>query len=192
MQTLAPFGLRPVSHPSGSVRPTPYPGGLASGDAFNLYRGTPVLLDTDGTLGLATLTNDFLGAFAGVEYTDAQGVRHYSDFWPSGQVATDIVAWVWDDPLTVFEIQADGTVDLVDVGAQADFSGTAGYLIASGNSVTQQSSTALSATPEAAGAQGQLRILGLAPYVDNAFGDTYTVVRVQIAQHQYVANKVGL
>lgn len=192
MDTLAPFGLRPAYHPSGQVRARQYPGGLASGAAFDLFRGTPVLLNTDGTIGLATLTNDFLGAFAGAEYTDADGRRHYSDRWPNGQIATDIVVWVWDDPLTVFDIQADGTVDLVDVGAQADFSGTAGFLIASGNTTTQQSTTALSATPEAAGAQGQLRMIGLAPYPGNAFGDAFTIVQVQIAQHQYVANKVGL
>jgi hypothetical protein len=50
----------------------------------------------------------------------------------------------------------------------------------------------LNHTPEAGGAQGQFRILGLYEAQDNAWGDTYTVVKVAIAQHQFVASKVGI
>jgi hypothetical protein len=38
-----------------------------------------------------------------------------------------------------------------------------------------------------AGSVGDMRIIGLTPAVDNAFGDAYTVVQVQVSRSQYVA-----
>jgi hypothetical protein len=32
-----------------------------------------------------------------------------------------------------------------------------------------------------------MRVIGLSQYVDNAWGDAYTIVQVQIAKHQNVA-----
>lgn len=190
--TLAPFGLVPRFHPSGLGRATAYPAGISSAFATDLYQGTAVALGTSGVLALATLTNDFIGSFDGVEYTDANGRRQYAKRWIASTVATDIVAYVYDDPQIVYEIQSSGSIAQTAIGDQADFSGTAGYLIASGNNTTQLSTTAISSSLEGAGVQGQLRIIGLAPYADNAWGDTYTIVRVMIAQHQYVANKVAI
>jgi len=37
------------------------------------------------------------------------------------------------------------------------------------------------------GAVGDLRIIGFTPAVDNAWGDAYTVVQVQVSRSQYVA-----
>jgi hypothetical protein len=58
--------------------------------------------------------------------------------------------------------------------------------------VTGLSNCSINHTLAGAGAQKQLRIMDLAPYPDNAWGDTYTIVRVQIARHQYVSNKVAI
>ncbi len=184
--TNAPFGMRPAYHPTGLERADTYT--IGTGYATALYKGTPVLLNTDGTLNVATVTNDFIGVFDGVEFTDSLGKPNYSNFWPAAQVATAITAYVWDDPDIVYEIQADGSIAATAVGAQADFSATPG----SGNATTGLSSATISSSLETAGQQGQLRILRLAPYADNAWGDAYTVVQVQIAQHQYVANKVSI
>lgn len=190
--TLAPFGLRPVWHQSGQIRPLAIPAPFASAFATDLYQGTPVAYDTSGLIALATLTNDFIGSWNGVEYTDANGRRQYSKRWIASTAATDIVAYVYTDPTIIYEIQATGSLAQTSVGDQCDFSGTAGYLIASGNNTTQLSTTGLNSTPEGATVQGQCRILALAPYVDNAWGDTYTIVQVQIAQHQFVSNKVAI
>lgn len=184
--TSAPFGMRPAYHPTGLDRA--FPQTIGSGYATALYKGTPVLLNTDGTLNVATVTNDFLGVLDGVEYTDSLGKPNYSNFWPASTVATNIVAWVWQDPEMVYDIQADGAIAATAVGAQSDFSATPG----SGSSSTGLSTATISASVEAAGAQGMLRIIGLSPFEGNAWGDAYTIVRVQIAQHQYVADKVGI
>jgi len=44
-----------------------------------------------------------------------------------------------------------------------------------------------SATAVGSGSNGQMRVVDLAPYVDNAWGDAYTIVRVQISKPQFVA-----
>jgi len=38
------------------------------------------------------------------------------------------------------------------------------------------------------GSNGQFRIVDLAPYPDNAWGDAYTVVRVQVSNPQFVSS----
>jgi hypothetical protein len=57
-----------------------------------------------------------LGSFAGVEYTDLNGRRQYSKFWTSGQQTypgTYTIAYVWDDPENVYQIQADAAVSTI-------------------------------------------------------------------------------
>jgi len=36
-----------------------------------------------------------------------------------------------------------------------------------------------------------MRVVDLAPYTDNAWGDSYVIVRVQISKHQYAAINVS-
>jgi cell wall assembly regulator SMI1 len=48
------------------------------------------------------------------------------------------------------------------------------------------------ATPLSTGTQGQLQILDLAPYPDNAWGDAFTIVRVQVARRQIAAVVPGI
>jgi hypothetical protein len=181
----APFGLRPSYHPTGMDRANKYT--IASGYAANIFKGSPVILNTNGTVVVGTAAADLLGVFAGCEYTDNTGKRNVSPFWPTGQVATDIVAYVYDDPDIVYEIQSNGSIPQAAVGDQAD-------LVNPGNGSvsTGQSSAALSSTLAGAGAQAQFRILGFAGYVDNAPGDAFTIVQVQLARSQFVANKVAI
>ena len=40
-----------------------------------------------------------------------------------------------------------------------------------------------------AGNSKQMRVVNLAPFPGNAWGDAYTVVQVQVAEHQYVADR---
>ena len=51
--------------------------------------------------------------------------------------------------------------------------------VTNGSSTTGLSQATLGAsTAVGNGAQGQMRVVDLAPYVDNAWGDSYTIVRV--------------
>lgn len=185
--TNAPFGFRASNHKSGYGTRGVGKYTIATGySGASIFTGDPVLLNTDGTLNIGTATNDILGIFAGCEYIDANGKPTVSAYWPSGTAATNIVAWVYDDPNVEYVVQCDGTIDATAVGAQA------GLITGAGSTATGISAYALNHTPEAGGVQGQFTILGLDEIQDNAWGDTYTRVRVKIAQHQFVANKVGI
>lgn len=187
--TAAPFGFLPRFHPSGQNRANAYT--ILANYNTAIGFGDAVILDTNGTLTVGTATNDIIGIFAGVQYRDSTGKPTFSKNWPGAvSGATEIVAWVYDDPATVFEVQAEaGGTGYVQaaIGAQADL------VAGAPNSLTGQSTMALEATIEAAGAQGQFRIVGFGnDGVYDASLNTFPTILVQIAQHQYVANKVAI
>lgn len=181
----APFGFRPAYHPMGFDRANKYT--IASSYGTAIYKGGPVILNTNGTIVVGTAAADLLGIFVGCEYTDNTGKRNVSPFWPAGQVATDIVAWVIDDPDVVYEVQANGPVAQTAIGDQADV-----VNVGAGSTQTGLSSAGLSSTLAGAGVQAQFRIIGFGQYVDNLPGDAFTIVQVQLARHQFVANKVAV
>lgn len=189
----APFGFRPIYHPSGIVRPKAYPLGIASGFATNIFKGTGVLLTTAGVLNPTTANNvDFLGVFAGVEYTPSGGRPVVSPFWPASTVleaGAPMTAYVWDDPTIVYEVQADGAIAQTAIGDQVN---TAAGEFTTGSTQTGLSSSRVAATPVGVGVQGMWRVLGLSGYVDNTWGDAFTMVQVNIARPQYVAVKVAI
>lgn len=194
--TNAPFGFICAKHPSGQSRANEYQ--IASAYAANIFQGDPVKLATTGTIQLATSDGtrtgtvdgiEVLGIFAGCSYVDSTGKPNYSNFWPSGQVATDIKAYVYDDKENVYEVQADGTVDAVDIGDQADWTG---FAAPGGSTTTGRSLATLSATPVGAGAQGQFAIVEIQRGTDNAFGDAFTKVLVKVAEHTYAAPFVAV
>ncbi len=194
--TAAPFGFVAVKHPSGQTRAREYT--IASGYAANIFQGDPVKLVTGGSIQLGTSDGtrtgtvdnvDLLGIFAGCIYTDATGKPNYSNYWPSGQVATDIKAMVYDDPDTVFMVQANGPVAATAIGDQADW---IGFAAPGGSVATGRSDAALNSTLVGAAANGQFRVEEFLRTPDNAAGDAYTVVMVSIAEHVYRAEKAAV
>lgn len=189
--TNAPFGFLGAKHPSGQVRAREYT--IASGYATNIFLGDPVKLVTTGSIQLGTSDGtrtgtvdnvSLLGIFAGCSYVDASGKPNFSPYWPSGQVATDIKAFVYDDPEITYAVQADGSIPAAAIGDQADWSG---FAAPGGSTITGRSLATLSATLTGAGVQGQFRIVEFDHSVDNAAGDAFTKVFVQIAEQQYRA-----
>lgn len=186
----APFGFLPVFHPTGLDRGILRT--IASGYGTAIYKGMMVTLNTNGTIVAATAAADFLGVFAGVEYVDATGKPNYSPFWPAAQTtfnggAVAPKAYVWEDPATVFEVQANGPVAQAAIGDQTDV-----VNVGSGSTLTGQSTSGVSSALAGAAAQGQWRIYGFRLSEDNQPGDAFTVVQVQIARSQFVANKVAV
>ena len=194
--TLAPFGFITSKHASGQSRANEY--AIASGYAANLFLGDPVKLATTGVIQLATSDGTrtgtvaniaLIGIFAGCVYTDSSGKPNWSAYWPSGQVATDIKAYVYDEADNVYLVQADGPVAAAGIGDQADITG---FAAPGGATTTGRSLVTLSSTLKGAGAQGQFRIVEFDRTADNAPGDAYTKVLVQIALHQYRANQTAV
>lgn len=184
--TATPFGMRPAYHAlNAQVTARAYT--IASAYGTAIYKGNPVILNTNGTIVVGTTAADILGIFAGVQYTDATGKPVYSPYWPASTTATDIVAYVYDDPNIVYEVQSNGSIAQTAVGDQADFVNPG-----TGSATTGLGSCTISSTLAGAGVQAQLRIVGFSLAPDNAPGDAYTVVQAQIARQQFVSNKVAI
>lgn len=191
--TSAPFGFRPSFHNSGQMRPKAYT--IASAYAANIFSGDPVkLIDTgvielgssDGTRSGTTDGVSLLGIFAGCQYLDASGKPTISPFWPAGATGTEIVAWVYDDPETLFDVQYNnpGTpgTDSVQsaVGEECD------WVVASpgGSTRTGLSNTRLSAIQATS---GQFQITGFGYEIADSPTDAYVVMTVRINEHHYKA-----
>jgi hypothetical protein len=189
--TSAPFGFRPSYHNSGQMRPKAYT--IASTYAANIFSGDPVKLTDNGVIQLGTSDGtrtgtvdgiSLLGIFAGCQYLDATGKPTISPFWPSGATGTEIVAWVYDDPETLFDVQytnpSAGTTVQTAVGEECD------WTVASPGGSTQTGLsncqlTAIQAT------SGQFQITGFAYSIFDSITDAYVQVTVRINEHHYKA-----
>jgi len=179
--TNAPFGMRAAYSPSGVIREMS--GTILSTYNTDIYTGQPVKMGTNGTLQAAAAGDAFIGIFAGCQYQPSGAQRPViSPSWPANTAATDIIAYYTMDPYIVYEIQADGSVDQAEVGQQANISNATANNGLGYSTCTMDAATASSSNY-------QLRVVGIANGIDNASGDAYTVVQVQIANHQYVATR---
>jgi hypothetical protein len=188
--TLAPFGLRPAFHPSGLDRAQALANGIASGYSSNILKGQPIkYVAAAGQIQPVTSTEAFSGAFAGVEWTDTTGRRRVSNYWPANTAyqTGSCVAYFYNDPNIVYEVQADGSVAQTAVGLEANLTN-----LAAGSTATGLSQATMSATIQSTGVQGQVQVLDIAPYPGNDWGDAYTIVRVQVAERQIAAVVPGI
>jgi hypothetical protein len=179
-----PFGMRPSFHPSGLDRAVALPNGIASAYGTGLLKGQPVALNTSGNIIAAVAGSAYQGAFAGHEYTDLNGRRQISNQWIAStayQTGSEIT-YYYSDPNIVYDIQADGSLAQTAIGDQANFTN-----ISAGSTNTGLSQCTISTSLAGSSAVGDMRIIGLTPAVDNAFGDAYTVVQVQVSRSQFVA-----
>jgi hypothetical protein len=174
--TNAPFGLRPIRHQTGGqIRASEY--SIASGYSTSIFTGDVVeMTGTGKNVEQAAAANaDNIGVFAGCRYVNQQGEQVFSQYWPASTTATEIVAFVYDDPFIVFEVQADSAAE-GDVGALAD------WVVGTGSSVTGQSALYAEVNGETATTAEALRIMGLVNRPGNAFG-AYAKLEVMFAEH---------
>lgn len=171
----AAFGLAPVRHLSGNGYSRANVYTITSGLAENIFTGDAVIITADGVITphSATEVNN-IGVFGGVSYTAADGSYVYSQYWPTGTTATNIKAYVYDDPYTVFKVQSAGTIAQTNVGNCADL------VAGAGSTTTGQSGFEASGTMAAGAAT--VKILGLYDVPDNAFGAN-AIIEVLINEH---------
>jgi len=195
--TNAPFGLRPAFHPSGLDRAQALANGITSNYGTQILKGQPVAYSASAGVIIPLTTNPasgsavaWSGAFAGFEWTDTTGRRRVSNYYPANTtyIAGSAVAYFYNDQNIVYEIQADGAMAQTTLGNEYNFTA-----VTSGSSTTGLSSCTLgSATAAGNGVQGQMRVVDLAPYVDNAWGDAFTVVRVVNSQSQFFGSVTAI
>ena len=191
MDTAAPFGMRPVFHPTGLDRAHRYLNAIPTGYASNIFKYQPVALNSSGQIVVTALSAaDYIGVFAGVMFIDAFGKPNFVNNWVASTTlgTGDLWAFVWDDQGIVYEVQANGSIAQTAIGDQANFAAS----MLTGSTLTGLSTGAIDSTLVGAGVQGMVKIVDLQPRPDNTFGDAFTIVQVQIARHQYVSNKVAI
>ena len=125
--TSAPFGLRPVFHPSGLDRAIAFPNpfAYATGYASNIFKGQAVTLDPGTGYIIKTASGAAIyGVFDGFEWTDTTGRRRVSNYYPANTAFQQgsAIAYIWVDPLIVYEIQSEGSIPYTAVGQQYDIS----------------------------------------------------------------------
>ena len=141
---LEKFGLRPYRKLDG----TPLVGAqnrytIASSYATAIYQGDLVTVNTAGNIerhsaaNAAGLSTAVVGVFNGVFYSDPTTQKPtYLNYYPGGVAASDIQAFVVDDPDAVFLINADEAFTRADLYKNYAVTNTTG-VTQTGNSKTQ-------------------------------------------------------
>jgi hypothetical protein len=189
--TATPYGLRPVRLLNGQKAN----GGfgqyrIESGETDVMYFGQPVQYSAGyvvncsaGNLGTTSDPNEYVGVFMGCSYTDPNtGQPVWRQHYPGSITASDIVAFVADDPSLVLQVQANSTAydALANIGKCYALNG-----VTAGSATTGNSSIALDTdgTP-AAGNTLPFKVVGIATLPDNINAATgqYTDVLVTISR----------
>ena len=205
--TASPYGLRAVNEIGG----LPYAGSTRTflidpaGTASNIYNGSPVYVNADGYLAVATATgadattNGFpvgtantgiVGVFVGCSFVNAQGQQIFSQYYPTGTTGV-VTAQVIDDPDVVFQVQSAGSITQAALGANVFFTTGA---VATGSTTTGNSNASVVAGSSAVTTTAAFRIIGFPNSVGfSVVGDAFTDVFVKInpGYHSYT-NAVGL
>ena len=189
--TAAPYGLRPINliggqQFAGSTRQIK----IASGYAANIFFGDIVAIGVDGTIvkvtNVGTNADPFpagtVGVFLGCAYTSPT-LKYFlnSQYWPTGTVASDAVAYVCDDPDTLFQIQADAAVTQTMLGSNFGVNQTAG------STVTGDSKISLDVATRATTNTVALRLVDFVNGPFSTVGDAFTdcIVKFNFGIHTY-------
>lgn len=181
--TDAPKGFVPLRHLGGGLTRANGNYKIASAYGTIIGRGDAVKMHSDGTIIRAAAGDVLLGIFAGCQYTNSLGSPVWSDYWPASTTATDIIAYVYDDPWIVFGVQVNGgTLDQQAVGACADI------VVANFDTTIKTSQSELS--PTVGSSTAQCKILGLEALPGNAWGAN-AKVEVLINEH-FLKQEAGI
>jgi len=176
----AAFGFRPVRHLSGGlVRRNEY--AIAANYNTDIFQGQCVKAVTAGGIEAAAAGNVILGVFGGCFFTDPTTSKPtFSNNYPASTNASDIVAFVYDDPQLVFEVQGDEIGVVADIFSGFDLVGTGGSTI-TGRS-TQELDTSTTGT------SGQFKMIGISKDPNNSdvtVNNTNVYVVSNTAEHTH-------
>jgi hypothetical protein len=175
------FGLRPI----GKVGQNRDAGGLseysvATSPTIIYFNDAVKALDT-GTIGVAAAANTLLGSLNGSFYTDPTTKKPTFLNYVPNVAATDIVAFVSDDPYERYEIRSNNT----GASAQTDVFNNANITYLAGDSANFVSRTRLNDATLTTSSE-QLQILGATKDTgDNLITQSHVVWVVRINEHQF-------
>ena len=179
----AAFGLRPI----GKVGQNRDNQGLseysiAANDSTTIYFQDPVKATAAGTIDQGAAGGAILGSLNGVFYTDATTKKPtWANHYTGSNAATDIVAFVADDPYERFEIQSNNTA----ASAQTDVFLNADIELTAGDSANYVSKSELNDSTLNNTLSAQLRVVGVSKDPDNSdLGSANVNFVVMINEHQ--------
>ena len=178
------FGFRPIKKIAQNYNNAALSEYSVAASSALISHACLVQLTADGVvLASGNTTTNNLGTLNGVFYTDATSNKPtFSNFSPASNTATDIVAFINDDPMQMYEIMsADTAFNQNEVGHCAD------QVLAVGTTPLFISKSKISATT--ATTMAQMFIMGVSRDPDHS--DTTAegfALRVQIREHILVGN----
>ena len=188
----AAFGMKPVKMIGGS----PYTGGarryrIAANYDTAIFQGDMVAQVTGGGVEVHADggTVPIVGVFNGCQYTDpTTGEQKYSNYYPASTNASDIIAFVIDDPNVVFEIQCNAAFPIADLLGYFDIVYTS-----SGSTVTGISGAELNVSDGATTATLSVKAIDITEDPDNDdVSSDATNVYVVIQNHIFGQKSAGL
>ena len=196
----APFGLRYVRNLQGNYNSSGQSRyRITTADATNttnIYQGDIVTQDTAGIVtriaradGGSATSAIILGVFNGCFYTDPTTSKPtFSNYWP-GNAATDAVAFIYDSPMDVFEIQADAAFHVADLFGNFDIVDNTG----TGSTASGISYVELDVSTGATTATLPIKALDISGDPENSDVSTAnTNVLVTLQNHLFGQKQVGL
>ena len=192
----APYGLIPINLIGGQVfagatRQIP----IAASSATAIFYGDVVRLADTGTLAKDTGTNAAtpVGVFLGCSYTDPVFGKTFRQFYPGGVTATDIQAYVQDDPDALFKVAVVSSGTTISFVNRTAVGNNAFLVQNSGSTANGNSRVAVSSTT-ATTSTWPLRIIDVIPETTTAGNPgsyTEVVVKWNQGMHQYL-NPTGV
>jgi len=195
------FGLRPIGKTGGNINnnaTTMYE--IANNYTTAIYNGGIVIPSSAGTIICSDQAVAPLGVLGGVEYVDSvTGKSTHLNYWPGSNAVSvntnfPVKAYVYDDPMQLYVVVADGTntdraTALADVFANCDMAS-----VNNGSTNTGKSSDMLDISSAATTANLDVRIVGLYEEEGNtdysAVGHQY-IVRLNAPFNSGFAAAVG-
>ena len=204
----APYGLKPVNLIGGQVfagatRQLP----IAASYTTAIYNGGVVTLVAGGTIENSPLADDatplagVVGVFLGCSYINPSTKQlTFSQYWPGVAGATNILAFVADDPdqlykaVNVAGTTADGAASglLPAYLGQTMVGSNARLVLNTGSSTTGDSKVGIYSAAGATTASLPLRIVDVVPDTANSSGAYVEfIVKLNFGYHSYY-NAVGI
>ena len=183
------FGLRPI----GKVGQNRDAGGLSEYSVATsptiIYFNDAVKALNTGTIGVAAASNTLLGSLNGSFYTDPTTKKPTFLNYVPNVAATDIVAFVSDDPYERYEIRSNNTSG----SEQLDVFNNANITYLAGSSANYVSRTRLNDSTLATTSTLPLQIISSTKDTgDNKITESHVVWVVRINNHNYNLNTPGV
>tara|TARA_R100000541_G_scaffold41656_1_gene49094 strand:- start:724 stop:1302 length:579 start_codon:yes stop_codon:yes gene_type:complete len=189
--TATPMGAEPVGtlSASGSYTGKVRHYKIASNDSTAIFYGDFVKMTSAGvvTLDTGTATLTPIGVFMGCSYTDPNTKQlTFSQFYPASTVASDIDAYVLNDPFVEMRMQGDATL------AQTALGNNAAVVQTAGSTSIGRSRNAFDSSTIATTATLPVKLIEFVDGPNSSTGDAFTDVIVMFNVGHQLLNTTGI